>query len=81
MGCGGEGRSLRDRATPRERALIDAIAVRYVKEFRAERRMDQDRAYADAMKEVSEQFPDDLEIPRSTPMPCSCSSHGAARAT
>ena len=54
--------SLRDRATPKERALIDALAVRYVKEFRADRRADQDRAYADAMKNVSEQFPDDLEI-------------------
>ena len=54
--------SLRDRATPKERALIDALAVRYVKEFRADRRAEQDRAYADAMKKVSEQFPDDLEI-------------------
>src|SRR5262245_59897147 len=54
--------SLRDRATPKERALIDAIGVRYVKEFRADKRVDQDRAYADAMKKVADQFPDDLEI-------------------
>jgi tetratricopeptide (TPR) repeat protein len=54
--------SLRDKATPKERALIDAIAVRYVKEFRDDRRADQDRAYADAMKRVAEQFPDDLEV-------------------
>jgi tetratricopeptide (TPR) repeat protein len=54
--------SLRDRATPKEQALIDAIGVRYVKEFRADRRMEQERAYADAMKKVAERFPDDLEI-------------------
>src|SRR5262245_60580022 len=35
-----KARALRDRATPKERALIDAIAVRYVKEFRGDRRMD-----------------------------------------
>ena len=57
-----KARSLRDAATPKERALIDAIAVRYVKDFRADQRVNQDRAYADAMKQVAEQFPDDLEI-------------------
>jgi tetratricopeptide (TPR) repeat protein len=54
--------SLRERASPKERALIDAMAVRYVKEFRAVQRVDQDRAYAEAMKKVADQFPDDLEI-------------------
>ncbi len=54
--------SLRDRATPKERALIDAIAIRYVEKFTAAGRVEQDRAYADAMKKVAEQFPDDLEI-------------------
>ena len=57
-----KARSLRERATAKERALIDAIVVRYVKDFRADRRVDQDRAYADAMQKVAEQFPDDLEI-------------------
>jgi tetratricopeptide (TPR) repeat protein len=57
-----KARALRDRATPKERALIDAIAVRYVKDFKSDRRVDQDRAYADAMEKVAEQFPDDLEI-------------------
>jgi len=57
-----KARALRDKATAKEQALIDAIAVRYVKEFRGDRRVDQDRAYAEAMKKVSEQFPDDLEI-------------------
>ena len=57
-----KARALRDKATPKEQALIDAIGVRYVKEFRGDRRVDQDRAYAEAMKKVADQFPDDLEI-------------------
>jgi tetratricopeptide (TPR) repeat protein len=54
--------SLKDRATPMERALIDAMAVRYVEKFDAEKRVEQDRAYADAMQKVSAQYPDDLDI-------------------
>jgi tetratricopeptide (TPR) repeat protein len=54
--------SLKAHADPNERALIDAIAVRYVDQFEAARRVEQDRAYADAMRQVSEQYPDDLEI-------------------
>src|SRR5687767_7484827 len=42
--------SLKGRATAKERALIDAIAVRYVEKFEAEKRVEQDRAYADAMQ-------------------------------
>ena len=57
-----KARALRDKATPKEQALIDAIGVRYVKEFRGDRRVDQDRAYAEAMKKVADQYPDDLEI-------------------
>ncbi len=53
---------LRDRATPKERALIDAIQVRYVEKFEAAKRAEQDRAYAEAMKKVADQYPDDLEI-------------------
>lgn len=53
---------LRDRATPKERALIDAMAVRYVESFDVARRADQDRAYADAMQKVAAAFPDDLDI-------------------
>lgn len=49
-------------ADAKERALIEAMAVRYVEKFDASRRVDQDRAYADAMRRVSEQYPDDLEI-------------------
>jgi len=54
--------SLGGRATAKERALIEAMAVRYVEKFDAAKRVEQDRAYADAMQKVSAQYPDDLEI-------------------
>jgi tetratricopeptide (TPR) repeat protein len=54
--------SLKGRAPAKEVALIDAIAVRYVEKFDAAKRVEQDRAYADAMEKVSKQYPDDLEI-------------------
>jgi tetratricopeptide (TPR) repeat protein len=54
--------SLKEGAPPKERALIDAIAIRYVEKFDGARRVEQDRAYADAMQKVSAQYPDDLEI-------------------
>ena len=57
-----KAKSLASRATPKERALIDAMAVRYVEKFDATKRVDQDRAYANAMQKVSAQYPDDLEI-------------------
>jgi tetratricopeptide (TPR) repeat protein len=54
--------SLETHADAKERALIDAMSVRYVESFDASKRVDQDRAYADRMKRVADQFPDDLEI-------------------
>src|SRR4051812_15905284 len=54
--------SLRSGATPKERSMIDAMAVRYVEKFDAAKRVEQDRAYADAMEKVSAAYPDDLEI-------------------
>ena len=54
--------SLKDRATPKERALIEAMAIRYVEKFDAAKRRDQDRAYADAMEKVAAQYSDDLDI-------------------
>jgi len=51
---------LADRATPRERASIQALAKRHSAEPGAERAT-LDRAYADAMREVSRTFPDDLD--------------------
>jgi tetratricopeptide (TPR) repeat protein len=53
--------SLRDKATPSEQAFIDAIQVRYVKDFDPKTRIDQDKAYAEAMQKVYEKYPDDLE--------------------
>src|SRR5262249_22428409 len=49
-------------ADAKERALIEAMAVRYLAQFDASKRVEQDRAYAEAMRKVSEQYPNDLEI-------------------
>jgi hypothetical protein len=54
--------ALEAHADAKERALIDAMAVRYVEQFDAGKRIEQDRAYAEAMRKVSERYPDDLEI-------------------
>src|SRR4051794_32769861 len=54
--------SLRAKATPEERAMIDAMAVRYVQTFDLATRVQQDRAYAEAMKKVADQYPDDLDV-------------------
>jgi tetratricopeptide (TPR) repeat protein len=53
--------SMKDSATPVERAFIEALAVRYVKDFDSKTRIEQDKAYAEAMRKVSEQYPDDLD--------------------
>ena len=52
--------ALKAKASPRERALIDALKYRY--SGRAEDRVANDRAYADAMRKVHLQFPDDQDI-------------------
>ncbi len=54
--------SLRGQAGEKERALIEAMAVRYVEKFDAAKRVDQDRAYRDAMEKVAAKYPEDLEI-------------------
>jgi tetratricopeptide (TPR) repeat protein len=54
--------SLKQRATPKEQALIDAIVLRYVEKFDSATRVEQDRAYAGAMEKVAARYPDDLEI-------------------
>jgi tetratricopeptide (TPR) repeat protein len=46
--------------TPNERALVEALAKRHSADPGAKREA-LDRAYADAMREVARQFPDDLE--------------------
>ena len=50
--------SLRDGASPVEAALIDALAERYAEAPGADRSA-LDRAYAEAMREVAERFPED----------------------
>src|SRR5436305_62475 len=52
--------ALKANASPREQALIDALAQRY--SGRAEDRRARDVAYADAMRKVHLQFPDDQDI-------------------
>jgi tetratricopeptide (TPR) repeat protein len=53
--------SLRDKASPAERDFIDALSVRYVKNFEAAKRREQDQAYADAMAKVAAKYPKDLD--------------------
>lgn len=52
--------ALKAKATPREQTLIDALKFRY--SGRAEDRRANDIAYADAMRKVHLQFPDDQDI-------------------
>src|SRR4026209_1941366 len=52
--------ALKAKASPREQALIDALTERY--SGRAEDRKARDLAYADAMRKVHLQFPDDQDI-------------------
>jgi tetratricopeptide (TPR) repeat protein len=51
--------SLKHRTTPREGAYIDALAQRY--SGKAADRQPRDAAYADAMRNVHERFPNDLD--------------------
>jgi tetratricopeptide (TPR) repeat protein len=52
--------SLRSQASPREAAYIDALAKRYLPENPKDRTA-LDKAFAEAMREVARQFPDDLD--------------------
>jgi tetratricopeptide (TPR) repeat protein len=51
--------ALKTKATPRERAYIDALAARYT--GKADDRQAADRAYAAAMRKVVAQYPNDLD--------------------
>ena len=51
--------AMKARATPRERAYIDAVARRYT--GRKEDRAAGDQAYADAMRELARKYPADLD--------------------
>ncbi len=50
-----------DHATPAEQAFISAMSVRYVEDYDPEHRVEQDEAYAEAMRLVAEQYADDLD--------------------
>ncbi|HEY6547793.1 MAG TPA: hypothetical protein VI589_07795, partial [Vicinamibacteria bacterium] len=52
--------SLKGKASPREQALIDALAERY--SGKTEDRAARDKAYAAAMKKVVARFPSDIDI-------------------
>ena len=51
--------ALKPKASPRERAYIDAVAQRYT--GRKEDRAARDRAYAEAMGKLARRYPDDLD--------------------
>ncbi len=55
-----KARVLADRVTDRERATIEALAKRHSPDSKADR-APLDRAYADAMREVTRRFPSDLD--------------------
>lgn len=55
-------RELAANTTPVERALIEAMAVRYTPEHDAASRARLDTAYARAMADVSRRYPDDLDV-------------------
>jgi len=52
--------SLKASASPREQALIEALSKRYTGD--PQHRQVNDKAYASAMREVHQKFPDDLDI-------------------
>jgi tetratricopeptide (TPR) repeat protein len=60
----GKALSLADEhgASPVERAMMEAMAVRYAPEHDPETRRALDEAYAEAMADVYRRFPDDLEV-------------------
>jgi tetratricopeptide (TPR) repeat protein len=53
-------RTLAEHATDRERAYIDALAARYAPDPRADRTA-LDQAYAEAMRDLTTAYPDDLD--------------------
>ncbi len=55
-----KARSLESGVSPEERALIDALAKRYV--ANGAMTMEQQRAYADAMREVWRKYPNDPDV-------------------
>jgi len=52
--------ALQPKLTPHERAYVDAMSKRYQEEY-VEDRSALDKAYADAMRDLTHQYPDDLD--------------------
>lgn len=57
-----KAQALAKHATPKERALIDAMRVRYSRAFDPAKTTHLNSAYAKAMQGVAAKYPDDLEI-------------------
>lgn len=53
--------ALKDSANPVEKAMIDAMALRYGPELNPDTRAAQDSVYAKAMEAVADRFPNDLD--------------------
>ena len=51
-----------DSATTKEADMIRALSVRYIEDYDPENRRVQDEAYADAMADLAEKYPDDLNL-------------------
>ncbi|HYA17360.1 MAG TPA: hypothetical protein VEF06_07835 [Bryobacteraceae bacterium] len=49
-------------STPVEADLIEAMSHRYVENFDPDKRLDQDKAYAEAMRKLHEKYPQDQDI-------------------
>ena len=57
-----KARELMDAHTsPVERDFIEALTPRYVKDFDPKTRVEQDKAYAEAMRTLAEKYPNDLD--------------------
>jgi tetratricopeptide (TPR) repeat protein len=53
--------ALAPRATEKERAFIEALAVRYVKTYEAAKKREYDAAYAEAARKLYEKYPKDAD--------------------
>lgn len=54
--------SMKAKADPKERAMIEALAIRYMPQFDSSKRVDLDKAYAAVMEKLSATYPTDLDI-------------------
>jgi tetratricopeptide (TPR) repeat protein len=57
-----KARAIQDRASPVEKALIDAMGARFAERFEPSGNSDLDRAYARAMARVADTYPEDADV-------------------